>query len=550
MNVKFYSLNSLPTANSNAAGSFVHVTTGENAGMWYCTGSAMIRLDNVAQDRASEVKSASIETTTGVASFKNAKGVEVFSLNLADYLAAEIAKLTGSATIASVVEGVVTIKTGVSEANGKIGNAEGEDIVLAKVATTGKAVDILLDPSASIGNNNNAKTTVQAAIEALATAFDGLVTDTQDLVKAHADNTTVHITADERTAWNGEIGAKAAASAAQTDATSALTKIGDENSGLTKAVADNKAAIEAEVTRATSAESTLAGRLDVIEGEGEGSIKKAAADAVAEVVAGANSDFDTLKEVADWIANDTTGAAKLQSDVAILRGADTVEGSVAKAEKDAKAYTDERIGNLGKVSEEEGAADHTVKSYVDKKIQGLGDAAYTGVENANANQYVKVSEVSNNKQTLSVTIGKFTVPASGSTPTEAQVPGLATVEDVEKIITDNEKVTAASLNDLGKRVNDLETTTGNYDNVYSKLGHTHAISEVTGLQDALDGKAAADHNHDAVYDSKGSAEAAKLAVIGNDDDTKDSDTVKGAKKYTDAAVEAAKLVWLTEWPTA
>ena len=548
MNVKFYSLNSLPTANSNAAGSFVHVTTGENAGMWYCTGSAMIRLDNVAQDRANEVKSASIETTTGVASFKNAEGTELFTLNLADYLAAEIAKLSGSATIASVAEGVVTIKTSVSEANGKISNSEGADIVLAKVATTGKAVDILLDPSANIGNNEN--TTVQAAIEALATAFDGLVTDTQDLVKTHADNTTVHITADERTAWNGEIGAKAAAEAAQSDATSALEQIGDSNGGLIKSVADNKTAIEAEVTRATSAESALAGRLDVIEGEGEGSIKKAAADAVAEVVAGADSDFDTLKEVADWIANDTTGAAKLQSDVAILRGADTVEGSVAKAEKDAKAYTDERIGNLGKVSEEEGAADHTVKSYVDEKIQGLGDAAYTGVENANAGQYVKVSEVSGNKQTLSVTIGKFTVPASGNTPSEAQVPGLATVEDVEKIITDNENVTAAALNDLAGKINDLENATHNHDNVYSKLGHTHAISEVTGLQDALDGKAAADHNHDAVYDAKGAAEAAKLAVIGNDNDTKDSDTVKGAKKYTDAAVEAAKLVWLTEWPTA
>lgn len=548
MNVKFYSLNSLPTANSNAAGSFVHVTDGESAGMWYCTGSAMIRLDNVAQDRASEVKSASIETTTGVASFKNAEGVEVFSLNLAEYLAAEIAKLSGSATIASVSEGVVTIKTGVSEVDGKINNAAGDDIVLAKVATTGKAVDILLDPSATIGNN--AKTTVQAAIEALATAFDGLVTDTQNLVKAHADNTTVHITADERTAWNGEIGAKAAAEAAQANATSALEKIGDATSGLTKAVADNKAYAESLAERSSQAESALAARLDVIEGEGEGSMKKAAADAVAEVVAGADSDFDTLKEVADWIANDTTGSAKLQSDVAILRGADTVEGSVAKAEKDAKAYTDERIGELGKVSGEEGAADHTVKSYVDEKIQGLGDAAYTGVENANADQYVKVSGVSNNKQTLSVTIGKFTVPASGSTPSEAQVPGLATVEDVEKIITDNENVTAAALNDLAGKINDLENATHNHDNVYSKLGHTHAISEVTGLQNALDGKAAAVHNHDANYDEKGAAATVKSEVIGTADDTKDSDTVKGAKKYTDAAVEAAKLVWLTEWPTA
>jgi hypothetical protein len=40
------------------------------------------------------------------------------------------------------------------------------------------------------------------------------------------------------------------------------------------------------------------------------------ADAIAAVVAGAESDFDTLKEVADWINSDTTGAAALQIKVA------------------------------------------------------------------------------------------------------------------------------------------------------------------------------------------------------------------------------------------
>ena len=50
MNVKFYSLTSLPAAVAGAAGSFVNVTAGENAGMYYCTGDKFIRLDNVAQD--------------------------------------------------------------------------------------------------------------------------------------------------------------------------------------------------------------------------------------------------------------------------------------------------------------------------------------------------------------------------------------------------------------------------------------------------------------------------------------------------------------------
>ena len=42
---------------------------------------------------------------------------------------------------------------------------------------------------------------------------------------------------------------------------------------------------------------------------------KLVADAIAAVVAGAESDFDTLREVADWIAADTTGSAELQATV-------------------------------------------------------------------------------------------------------------------------------------------------------------------------------------------------------------------------------------------
>lgn len=45
----------------------------------------------------------------------------------------------------------------------------------------------------------------------------------------------------------------------------------------------------------------------------------AAAAKVAEIVAGANADFDTLKEIADWILNDTTGAADMANDIAALQ---------------------------------------------------------------------------------------------------------------------------------------------------------------------------------------------------------------------------------------
>jgi hypothetical protein len=61
-----------------------------------------------------------------------------------------------------------------------------------------------------------------------------------------------------------------------------------------------------------------------------------AAAKVAEIVAGANADFDTLKEIADWILNDTTGAADMANDIKALEnkmvGVDTtVVASIAAA---------------------------------------------------------------------------------------------------------------------------------------------------------------------------------------------------------------------------
>ena len=45
----------------------------------------------------------------------------------------------------------------------------------------------------------------------------------------------------------------------------------------------------------------------------------AAAAKVAEIVANADADFDTLKEIADWILNDSTGAADMANDIQALQ---------------------------------------------------------------------------------------------------------------------------------------------------------------------------------------------------------------------------------------
>ena len=98
-------------------------------------------------------------------------------------------------------------------------------------------------------------------------------------------------------------------------------------------------AIKAEAQAARAAEKGLADRLVVIEGEGEGSVKKALADA--------KSYTDGKIEEVNGAAEGLTARVKANEDaLAIVQGVETVEGSIAKAEKDAKDYADQKITAL------------------------------------------------------------------------------------------------------------------------------------------------------------------------------------------------------------
>lgn len=81
----------------------------------------------------------------------------------------------------------------------------------------------------------------------------------------------------------------------QTAISTLQTTIGDENSGLVKQVNDNSAAIE------------------ILNGNNttEGSV----AYQIAQVVAGADASYDTLKEIADWISTHGTDAAAMNTQI-------------------------------------------------------------------------------------------------------------------------------------------------------------------------------------------------------------------------------------------
>lgn len=97
----------------------------------------------------------------------------------------------------------------------------------------------------------------------------------------------------------------------------------------TTAIGQNKAAHEANA----AAIATLNGNAETA-GSVANTATTIAAAKVAEIVAGANANFDTLKEIADWILNDTTGAADMANDIKALEAKmvgveDTVVAEIA-----------------------------------------------------------------------------------------------------------------------------------------------------------------------------------------------------------------------------
>lgn len=109
----------------------------------------------------------------------------------------------------------------------------------------------------------------------------------------------------------------------------------------------------------------------------------AAASAVATVLDDAPEAFDTLKEVAEWIADNShaSDVATLVSDVASLKAIDH-EAYKAADEANlaaAKGYTDSEIAKLsfdaaGTAASEAAGALASAKSYVDGKVDGKFDA--------------------------------------------------------------------------------------------------------------------------------------------------------------------------------
>lgn len=90
--------------------------------------------------------------------------------------------------------------------------------------------------------------------------------------------------------------------------------------------------------------------LNDLAGDGEGSVAEQIQAAITALIGGASEGYQTLKELEDAIKNNDSELTALEARVAtnegkltVIQGEETVDGSIKKALKDAKGYTDSKL---------------------------------------------------------------------------------------------------------------------------------------------------------------------------------------------------------------
>lgn len=106
----------------------------------------------------------------------------------------KINTLDGTATIASVSNNVVTLKSGISETNGVISNSSENDITLHKIATTGSPNDINV-------TYNNESVSLQTALANIKTGIDNAASVGTQYIVSNSRQTTPNVTT-----YNGQTG--------------------------------------------------------------------------------------------------------------------------------------------------------------------------------------------------------------------------------------------------------------------------------------------------------------------------------------------------------
>ena len=352
--------------------------------------------------------------------------------------------------------------------------------VAANAAAIAKEVQ---DRTTAVSNEASARV---AADEALQTAVDSKVAQTaydtkvgeitgklnglQDQIDALDDT---YYTEEEINAKVATINADIAK--AKTTLTVATS---DEGINVVQDATDpNNYTITAKGLVTDTAMNAVKERLDIIEGDVEvnGSMKNIAAAEVAKIVDDAPEAFDTLKEIAEWIGSDTTGAADMATDIANLKATlvdfdetntvkkttDAITDRVGAIEKDYLTSTDKGVLELSISNEASAreAADNAINDKLGAEFSATntvanaiaaeadarvkGDAALQSQIEALGNTYYTETEIDAKIATINADIAKAKTTLTEANP-EAGVKVVKDTTDPHKYTITAEGLAATS----------------------------------------------------------------------------------------------------------
>lgn len=317
--------------------------------------------------------------------------------------------------------------------------------------------------------------------------------------------------------------------AAQTDVDALEAVVGaNDTAGLRKRIKTNEDAI------------------GVLNGTGEGSVTKAVNDAINDFATKAteNGTIDTFKELVDWVAGHPDIVNGLTGDInklkAILKGFGTAEGQSPEV----KTYIDNAIKAL-KIGDYAKAADLTALAGRVETLEKLPAVGITAEDIAKWNA----------KQDAGNFVDKSAYDTKMTALDKADSDNTAAIAAVEKkanaAVVANKDITAGTAIKITYDAKGLVTKGENL--AVSDIP-TLGISKIDGLQDALDSKQN-NLTFDGEYNS-GTNKAATVSTVntavdnlrhtlGGEDgqtdvDTKDSETIHGAKLYADEVGRTTK----------
>ena len=383
-----------------------------------------------------------------------------------------------------------------------------------------------------------AQTTASGDLASDVSTLQGQVASLIEKVGSAAQNETAAtglyalIEAAQKQADKGVADAKTAddkAVAAQADVDALESVVGaDDTAGLRKRIKANEDAI------------------GVLNGTGEGSVTKAVNDAINDFATKAteNGTIDTFKELVDWVAGHPDIVNGLTGDInklkAILKGFGTAEGQSPEV----KAYIDSAIEAL-KIGDYAKAADLAALA---GRVETLEKLPAVGITTEDIAKW-------NAKQDAGNFVDQSAYNTKMAALDKADSDNAAAIAAVEQ------KANAAVVANAGivagtatKITYDAKGLVTKGENLAASDIPTLGISKIDGLQDALDSK-----QNNLTFDGEYSAGTNKVATVstvntavdnlrhtlGGEDgqtdvDTKDSETIHGAKLYADEVGRTTK----------